>query len=80
MVPTIDPIAWPPSDEAASTITTRRPRRAASSAAETPAIPAPTTQISAVMRRGRVDDGRRTIRAVAAVGITHTLAQGLWFF
>jgi hypothetical protein len=36
--------------------------------------------MSAVMRRGREDDGRRTIRAVVAVGITHTLNQGLWFF
>ncbi len=80
MVPTIAPIAWPPSDGAASTITTRRPRRAASSAADTPAMPAPTTQMSAVTRRGREDGGRRTIRAVAPVGITHTLAQGLGFF
>src|SRR5688500_11816223 len=68
MVPTIDPIAWPPSDGAASTTTTRRPRRAASSAADTPAMPEPTTQVSAVTRRGLEDDGCRTTRAVVAGG------------
>jgi hypothetical protein len=80
MVPTIDPIAWPPSDGAASTMTTRRPSRAASSAADTPAMPEPTTQMSALITRGLEDDGRRTVRAVVSVGITHTLAQGLRFF
>ena len=39
--------AWPPSAGRPSTSATLRPRRAASSAAETPAMPAPSTQISA---------------------------------
>ena len=64
MVPMIEPIAWPPSAGAASTMTTRRPSRAASSAAETPAIPAPTTQMSAV-----------TVRGVTALRPAHDVSQ-----
>ncbi len=47
IVPMIEPIAWPPSDVAASASTTRRPNRAASIAAAVPEIPAPSTQTSA---------------------------------
>ena len=46
-VPMIELTAWPPSAGSPSTRTTWRPSRAASSAAETPAMPAPSTQMSA---------------------------------
>ena len=46
-VPMIELTAWPPSIGSPSTSATLRPRRAASSAAEMPAIPAPSTQMSA---------------------------------
>src|SRR5262245_50915864 len=62
IVPMIEPTAWPPSAGAASTITTRRPRRAASSAADTPAMPAPTTQMSAEMVDGSPRAERRSVR------------------
>ena len=74
MVPMIEPIAWPPSAGAASTRTTFRPQRAASSAAETPAIPAPTTQMSAVMVVAAACGGRRMTRVVSGA-ILHKVVQ-----
>ena len=49
-----------------------RPSRAASSAADTPAIPAPSTQMSAVTMVGEDWAGRRRTRVVIAVGILLT--------
>src|SRR5262245_3775344 len=58
--------AWPPSRGIPSTRTTERPRRADSIAAETPEIPAPTTQTSASMRRAPGSGGRRTVRVAVS--------------
>ncbi len=58
----IELTAWPPSAGSPSSSATLRPRRAASSAAETPAMPAPSTQISAETCRGAPPAGRRTMR------------------
>src|SRR5215470_7046221 len=73
-VPMIELTACPPSAGSASTSATRRLRRAASSAAETPAMPAPSTQMSAASRRGVEPAGRRTIRV--AVEMLCTLMVG----
>src|SRR5262249_34245831 len=62
IVPMIEPIACPPSAGAPSTRTTLRPSRAASSAAETPEIPAPSTQMSAATFLTARLAGRRTLR------------------
>src|SRR5436189_641530 len=59
--------AWPPSAGSPSTIATRRPNRAACSAAAVPAMPAPTTQMSTATSRAVERVGRRTMR-VAVVG------------
>src|SRR6476661_8259381 len=64
IVPMIDPIACPPRAGALSTMTTLRPSLAASRAAETPVIPAPTTQISATTFFVAATDERRTVRVV----------------
>ncbi len=45
-MPMIEFTAWPPNAGKPSTSATLRPSRAASSAADRPAMPAPTTQIS----------------------------------
>jgi hypothetical protein len=66
MVPMIDPIAWPPSAGAASTMTALRPSLAASSAAATPEMPAPTTQMSHEMVVRSRAAGRRTDRVEIA--------------
>ena len=66
MVPMIEPTAWPPSAGAASTMTTRRPSCAASSAADTPDMPAPTTQMSASTVGMDRRDGRRRVREHAS--------------
>src|SRR5579862_5607211 len=58
----IEPIAWPPSAAAPSIITTLRPSLAASSAADTPEIPAPSTHRSAVMVVGTRSPARRMVR------------------
>src|SRR5262245_42320244 len=57
----IELTACPPSAGNESTSATLRPRRAASSAAETPEMPAPSTQISADTCCGVPPAGRRTI-------------------
>src|SRR5262245_50755402 len=59
--------ACPPSAGSESTSATLRPRRAASSAAETPAMPAPSTQMSADTLRALAPAGRRTIRVAVAI-------------
>src|SRR6478672_8204071 len=66
-VPMMELTAWPPSAGRASTRATLRPRRAASSAAETPAMPAPSTQISADTRTGAAPAGRRTMRVAFGI-------------
>ena len=60
-VPMIELTAWPPSTGRPSTSITLRPIRAAVSAAEVPAMPAPTTQTSALTRREAASAGRLTI-------------------
>src|SRR5262245_25099374 len=65
----IEPIAWPPSEGAPSTSTTLRPSFAASSAAETPEIPAPSTQMSASMVLMERPGGRRVVRVGIVSGI-----------
>src|SRR5260221_2856341 len=62
IVPTIEPIALPPKAGAPSTSTTERPSFAASSAADTPDIPAPRTQMSAFTFLSSRPGGRRTVR------------------
>ena len=74
MVPMIEPTAWPPSAGAPSTSTTVRPSLAASSAADTPAMPAPNTQMSAVTVCTWWRAGRRTMRVPgrsAAMGLDY---------
>src|SRR5215510_1809672 len=69
--------ACPPSAGSESTSATLRPRRAASSAAETPAMPAPSTQISADTCRCAPPAGRRTIRvAVEILALSVLIAAG----
>ena len=54
-----------------------RPSRAASSAAEMPAMPAPSTQISADTCRGVAPAGRRTIRVAVEIFAVSVLMAGL---
>src|SRR5690349_14338304 len=56
---------WPPSVGSPSTRITLRPSLAASSAAEMPALPAPTTQMSALTSCGDLLS-RRTVRVSVA--------------
>src|SRR5262245_45972034 len=63
----IELTSCPPSAGSASTSATLRPRRAASSAAETPAMPAPSTQISADTCRADAPAARRTILVAVAI-------------
>jgi hypothetical protein len=60
-VPMMEFTAWPPSTGKPSTSTTFRPARAAVSAAEVPAMPAPTTQTSAATRQVAASARRLTI-------------------
>ena len=68
-MPMIEPMAWPPSDGAPSTSTTLRPSLAASSAAETPEMPAPRTQMSASTVLTARPAGRRMVRVGIVSGI-----------
>ncbi len=65
IIPMIEFTAWPPSAGKPSIRITWRPKRAASIAAETPEIPAPTTQISAECSR---NDGRTVTAHHARLG------------
>src|SRR5260370_13399490 len=72
-VPMIELTACPPSAGSPSTSATLRPSRAASSAADTPAMPAPSTQMSADTCRGVARCGRRTIRVAVDILVVSVL-------
>src|SRR5580692_6606719 len=68
---------WPPISGSESISTTERPRRADSMAAVEPAIPAPTTQTSAVISRAGAAAGRVTASSrssVSSCGMSGTLS------